>query len=108
MTSLPTIHPNTPGQGTPEQHFNRATLGVFELGSTFKPFTVAMAMDSGVIKSMGQVYNCPNELHVYGHTVHDTHPFGRACTVSEIMMESSNIGTAQIADQVGTARPLRQ
>ena len=104
MTSLPSINPNTPGQGTPEQHFNRATLGVFELGSTFKPFTVAMAMDSGVIKSMGQVYNCPNELHVYGHTVHDTHPFGRACTVSEIMMESSNIGTAQIADQVGTER----
>jgi cell division protein FtsI (penicillin-binding protein 3) len=104
MTSLPTINPNTPGQGTPEQHFNRATLGVFELGSTFKPFTVAMAMDSGVIKSMGQIYNCPNELHVYGHTVHDTHPFGRACTVSEIMMESSNIGTAQIADQVGTER----
>jgi cell division protein FtsI (penicillin-binding protein 3) len=104
MTSMPMINPNAPGQGTPEAHFNRATLGVFELGSTFKPFTVAMAMDSGVIRSMGQVYNCPNELHVYGHTVHDTHPFGRACTVSEIMMESSNIGTAQIADQVGTVR----
>ena len=104
MTSLPGLNPNTPGQATPEQHFNRATLGVFELGSTFKPFTVAMAMDSGVIKSVGQVYNCPHELHVYGHVVHDTHPFGRACTVSEIMMESSNIGTAQIADQVGTQR----
>ena len=104
MTSLPTLNPNTPGQGDPQAHFNRATLGVFELGSTFKPFTVGMAMDSGVIKSVGQVYNCPNELHVYGHTVHDTHPFGRACTVSEIMMESSNIGTAQIADQLGTAR----
>src|SRR3954468_5615386 len=104
MTSMPTINPNTPGQGTPEAHFNRATLGVFELGSTFKPFTVAMAMDSGVIKSMGQVYNCPNALPVYGHIIHDTHPFGRACTVSEIMMESSNIGTAQIADQLGKER----
>jgi cell division protein FtsI (penicillin-binding protein 3) len=104
MTSLPSINPNTPGQGTPEAHFNRATLGVFELGSTFKPFTVAMAMDSGVIKSVGQVYNCPNALPVYGHVVHDTHPFGRACTVAEIMMESSNIGTAQIADQLGKER----
>ena len=104
MTSLPSINPNTPGQGTPEAHFNRATLGVFELGSTFKPFTVAMAMDSEVIKSMGQIYNCPDALPAYGHFIHDTHPFGRQCTVAEIMEESSNIGTAQIADQLGTTR----
>ena len=47
MTSLPTLNPNAAGQGTAEARFNRATLGVYELGSTFKPFTVAMAMDSG-------------------------------------------------------------
>jgi cell division protein FtsI (penicillin-binding protein 3) len=104
MTSLPQLNPNAAGQGTDEARFNRATLGVYELGSTFKPFTVAMAMDSGIIKSFGQIYNCPEELHVYGHVVHDTHPFGRQCTVAEIMKESSNIGTAQIADQVGAKR----
>src|SRR3954452_3529064 len=63
-----------------------------------------MAMDSDVIKSVGQGYNCPNELDAYVQIVHDTHPFGRTCTVSEIMMESSNIGTAQIADQLGAVR----
>ena len=104
MTSLPQLNPNAAGMGSPEARFNRATLGVYELGSTFKPFTVAMAMDSGVIKSMGQMYNCPDVLNVYGQTVHDTHPFGRACSVAEIMKESSNIGTAQIADQVGATR----
>jgi len=104
MTSLPQLNPNAAGQGSDEARFNRATLGVYELGSTFKPFTVAMAMDSGIIKSMGQMYNCPDELHVYGHVVHDTHPYGRACSVAEIMKESSNIGTAQIADQVGATR----
>ena len=104
MTSLPQLNPNVAGQGSPEARFNRATLGVYELGSTFKPFTVAMAMDAGVIKSMGQMYNCPNELRVAGRTINDTHPFGRACSVAEIMMESSNIGTAQIADQLGSAR----
>jgi len=104
MTSLPQLNPNAAGQGSDEARFNRATLGVYELGSTFKPFTVAMAMDSGIIKSFGQIYNCPQELHVYGHVVHDTHPYGRACTVAEIMKESSNIGTAQIADQVGATR----
>ena len=104
MTSLPEVNPNAPGAATPDARFNRATQGVYELGSTFKPFTVAMAMDSGVIRSFGQHYNCPNVLPVYGHLVHDTHPFGRTCTVAEIMEESSNIGTAQIADQLGTER----
>src|SRR3954451_13416073 len=104
MTSLPQLNPNAAGEGTPEARFNRATLGVYELGSTFKPFTVAMAMDSGVIKSFGEQYNCPNVLPVYGHLIHDTHPFGRTCTVAEIMQRSSNIGTAQIADRLGTAR----
>ena len=104
MTSLPNFNPNAPGQGTPDQMFNRATLGVFELGSTFKPFTLAMAMDSGVVSGPGQMYNCPEVLPAYGHLVHDTHPFGRQCSVAEIMMESSNIGMAQIADHVGTQR----
>jgi cell division protein FtsI (penicillin-binding protein 3) len=105
LTSLPQLNPNAPGRDAAEAGFNRATLGVYELGSTFKPFTVAMAMDSGVIKSFGQMYNCPRALPVGGRfIITDTHPFGRACSVAEIMKESSNIGTAQIAAQVGAAR----
>ena len=104
MTSLPALNPNIAGQGSPEARFNRATSGVYELGSTFKPFTVAMAMDSGIVKSFGQMYNCPRELNIYGHTIHDTHPYGRMCSVAEIMKESSNIGTAQIANQLGATR----
>jgi cell division protein FtsI (penicillin-binding protein 3) len=101
MTSLPQLNPNIAGNMDPEARFNRATLGVWELGSTFKPFTVAMAMDQGKVKSMGQIYNCPRQLKVFGRTINDTHPFGRACSVAEIMQESSNIGTAQIAAQTG-------
>jgi cell division protein FtsI (penicillin-binding protein 3) len=104
MTSLPQLNPNAAGQGSEEARFNRATLGVYEMGSTFKPFTVAMAMDSGIVKSMGQMYNCPHELRAYGQVIHDTHPYGRPCSVAEIMKESSNIGTAQIADKLGAAR----
>ncbi len=104
MTSLPQLNPNAAGQGTPEARFNRATLGVYELGSTFKPFTVAMGMDAGIIKSMGQMYPCPRELHVSGRKISDTHPYNRPCSVAEIMKESSNVGTAQIADQLGAAR----
>ena len=104
MTSLPQVNPNAAGDAPPEARFNRATLGVYELGSTFKPFTVAMAMDSGTIQSMGQMYNCPKQLQVGRFTINDTHPLGRPCSVAEIMKESSNIGTAQIAAEVGAAR----
>lgn len=107
MTSLPQLNPNIAGNMDPEARFNRATLGVFELGSTFKPFTVAMALDTGDVKSMGQIYPCYDRfLRPNGRAVTDTHPFGRPCSVAEIMMESSNIGTAQIAGQVGT-EPMR-
>ncbi|HEX8064872.1 MAG TPA: penicillin-binding protein 2 [Allosphingosinicella sp.] len=104
MTSLPQLNPNKPGRNAEQAGFNRATMGVYELGSTFKPFTVAMAMDAGIVKSFGQMYNCPRGLAAGGFTITDTHPFGRACSVAEIMKESSNIGTAQIAAQVGSAR----
>jgi len=104
MTSLPELNPNAAGKGTDEERFNRATLGVYELGSTFKPFTVAMAMDAGIVKSMGQMYPCPRGLRIARFTISDTHPFGRPCSVAEIMQESSNVGTAQIAQQLGAAR----
>ena len=104
LTSLPELNPNKPAQQGPDAAFNRATLGVYELGSTFKPFTVAMAMDAGVVKSLGQMYNCPRALKAGRFSITDTHPFGRACSVAEIMQESSNIGTAQIAAQLGAAR----
>jgi cell division protein FtsI (penicillin-binding protein 3) len=104
LTSLPELNPNKPAQQGPDAAFNRATLGVYELGSTFKPFTVAMAMDAGVVTSLGQMYDCPRGLKAGRFTISDTHPFGRACSVAEIMKESSNIGTAQIAAQLGAAR----
>ncbi|WCT74022.1 penicillin-binding protein 2 [Sphingomonas naphthae] len=104
LASLPELNPNAPGKGTDDARFNRATLGVYELGSTFKPFTVAMAMDAGVVNSFGQMYDCPRGLKVGRFTITDTHPFGRRCSVAEIMKESSNIGTAQIAAEVGAAR----
>ena len=101
LTSMPELNPNKPAQQGPDAAFNRATLGVYELGSTFKPFTVAMAMEDGIVQSFGKTYNCPRVLQAGRFRITDTHPFGRACTVAEIMEESSNIGTAQIAAQVG-------
>jgi len=107
LASLPQLNPNVAGNAEPDARFNRATQGVWELGSTFKPFTVAMAFDTGKVRSMGQIYSCPLALRAYGRTITDTHPFGRNCSVAEIMEESSNIGTAQIAAQVGADNQKR-
>jgi cell division protein FtsI (penicillin-binding protein 3) len=75
------------------------------MGSTFKPFTVAMALETGDVKSMGQIFPCYDRLALPGgRVITDTHPFGRPCSVAEIMMESSNIGTALIAAKVGGER----
>ncbi len=102
LTSLPAINPNAPGQSPLDAQTNHATLSDYELGSTFKPFTVAMAMDLGIIKSFGQTYNCPKTLPAGGFIIHDDEPFGGPCTIAQIMQRSSNIGAAQIAAQVGS------
>ncbi|MCJ8190661.1 peptidoglycan D,D-transpeptidase FtsI family protein [Sphingomicrobium aestuariivivum] len=104
LASLPQLNPNVAGQGGAEARFNRAALGVYELGSTFKPFTVAMGLEEGQIRSMGQMYECPGSWEVGRRRISDTHPFDRPCSVAEIMMESSNVGTAQIAQRLGGTR----
>lgn len=104
MTSLPELNLNDAGAGSVEARFNRATLGVYELGSTFKAFTVAMGLDAGVITSMDQLWDCTTNLKVGRFSISDTHPLKRMATVPEIFKESSNIGTARIAHAIGSTR----
>ena len=101
MVSLPSFNPNNPADATPEQMFNRATLGVYELGSAFKTITLAMGMNSGVIKSMGQRYDATAPLQIGRFRIHDDHPLNRWLSIPEIFIHSSNIGTARIADEIG-------
>ncbi len=104
MVSLPQFNPNNAGKGDDNQRFNRATLGVYELGSTFKAFTMAMAIEAGVITGWDQLWDCTHDLKIARFTIHDTHPLHKMATVPEIFKESSNIGTAQIARSIGSAR----
>ncbi|CAM3106993.1 Peptidoglycan synthase FtsI [Sphingomonas antarctica] len=106
MVSLPTYNPNLPssaGGANDDRRRNNLTQSVYELGSTFKPLTVANAIDSGTIMSMATRYNASANLHVGGFTIHDDEP-GRWYTVPEVLIHSSNIATAQIADQLGKDR----
>ena len=81
-----------------ENRFNRATLGVYEMGSTFKIFNTAMALESGVVK-VSDKFDATKPLHIARFTINDDHPKKRWLTVPEIFVYSSNIGSAQMAHE---------
>ncbi len=103
MVSLPDFDPDRPGTVPPETRFNRTTLGVYEMGSTFKIFTVAIALDAGVTRITGG-YDASRPIQIGRFTINDYHGQGRWLTVPEIFMYSSNIGAAHMAQATGTAR----
>lgn len=104
MASAPTFNPNAAGRFDPSALYNRATMGVYELGSTFKPITVAAAMEAGVIPSPAQTWDAGSPVPIGRFRISDDHPMGRAVTVPEILIHSSNIATARIADAMGAER----
>src|SRR3546814_11748388 len=79
---------------------NRATLGVYELGSTFKTITLAMGMDLGVIRSMGQRSDATAPLKIGRFRINDDHPLNRWLSIPETLLHSSNLSTARIADEI--------
>ena len=100
MVSLPDYDPNNPRQAVDPQRFNRLTTGVFELGSTYKALTLAMALDSGKT-TLASTFDARQPL-VYGKfTIDDFHGQKRILTVPEIFTYSSNIGTAKMALALG-------
>jgi len=103
LASLPEFDPNRIDTQGAKNMFNRATNEVYELGSTFKPITVAAAMDAGVIIDLSKRYPA-TPLHVDGFTIHDDEDLGPTLNVPETLIHSSNIVSAQIADQLGGKR----
>ncbi len=103
MTSLPDFDPAHPGNGEEEARFNRDTLGVYEMGSTFKIFNTALALDSGLIHP-GDTFNTVDPIDVGGHTIHDFESEKRWLNVAEIFTHSSNIGSAHMAEIFGGTR----
>jgi cell division protein FtsI (penicillin-binding protein 3) len=100
MVSLPDFDPNQPTASKPDELFNRATYGTYEMGSVFKTFTMAMAMNSNKIQ-MKDTYDVATPIKIGGFTIHDYHPKASTLTIPEIFMYSSNIGSAKIALDVG-------
>jgi cell division protein FtsI (penicillin-binding protein 3) len=100
MASAPDFDPNDPATGGEEGWFNRMTNGTFEMGSTFKSFTIAMGLDSGKM-GLQSTFDARFPIRIGGFTIKDFHGKGRILSVPEIFQYSSNIGTAKIADMVG-------
>ncbi len=96
MTSLPNFDPHRPGQAPADARFNRSTLGVYEMGSVFKLFNTAIALETGT-STLNSVYDATEPLRVARFAIRDYHAENRWLTVPEILVHSSNIGSARMA-----------
>ena len=101
LASLPEFDPNIVGaQGAPNE-FNRATNAVYELGSTFKPLTVAAAIDAGVVRNLSQRWDA-RTVEVGTRKIRDLKPKGDTLNVPQALIYSSNTVTARVTDQLGS------
>jgi cell division protein FtsI (penicillin-binding protein 3) len=100
MASLPDYDPNNPYNAMEKERLNRMSAGVYEMGSTFKAFTTAMALDSGKV-NMNSKFDARRPIQIARFTINDFHGKKRILSVPEVFIYSSNIGSAKEADVVG-------
>jgi cell division protein FtsI (penicillin-binding protein 3) len=98
--SLPSFDPYNPGNATHDEMFNRFSLGLYEPGSTFKTFTMAIALDAGVI-GLNDVYDVDAPIKAARFKINDYQGKGGSLSVPEIFIYSSNIGVAKINMELG-------
>jgi cell division protein FtsI (penicillin-binding protein 3) len=103
MASLPSFNPNRLTRGGAGL-MNNVTQSVYELGSTFKPLTMAEAIESGVVPSMAKRYDATAPIPIGRFQIRDDHAQRRWLNVPETLIHSSNIATARVADEMGQAR----
>ncbi|SFI53218.1 peptidoglycan D,D-transpeptidase FtsI family protein [Jannaschia pohangensis] len=109
MASLPDFDPNdrprvaVSGDQADSPLFNRAVQGVYELGSTFKIFTVAQSLDLGLTNA-GTMIDTQGPLRFGRHRIRDFHNYGPRLSVTDVIVKSSNVGTARMAIEIGGAR----
>ena len=101
LASLPAFNPNKIDKASTPNIFNRVTNQVYELGSTFKPISFAAAIDAGTITHLGKRYQASRPLELSGFQIRDSHVIGQSLNVPQALIHSSNIVTAQIADDLG-------
>jgi cell division protein FtsI (penicillin-binding protein 3) len=103
MVSLPDFDPNDPVDANKPDRLNRTSAGAFEVGSIFKSFTFAMALDSGAVTLQDKI-DASRPIRVGRFTINDFHGKNRVLTVPEVFIYSSNVGSARMALKVGGER----
>ena len=106
LASLPEFDPNKIDARGQSLMFNRVTNQVYELGSTFKPLTVAAAIDAGTIRNLGKRYDA-SPVKVGRFSIKDSHAMGPTLNPIETLIHSSNTVSARIADELGPERMRR-
>jgi cell division protein FtsI (penicillin-binding protein 3) len=101
--SWPFMDPNKPETNSPNEQNNRATNSRYEMGSTFKVFTVAIGLEDKVI-TPDTSFDARAPMRIGSETIHDFHGQNKMLSVVEILSHSSNIGTVRIARTVGAPR----
>jgi len=96
LANVPSYNPNNRARVTGAQIRNRAITDMFEPGSTLKPFTIAVALETGKVSPSTAVATAPGRLTIANYTIHDAHP-AAVLTASQIIQKSSNVGAAKIA-----------
>lgn len=103
LVSLPDFDPNRPGASPADFRRNRAVYDRYELGSAFKSFTAAAALDAGIAEE-GSIYDARGVLRIADRTISDFRGQNRVLTLSEVVQHSSNIGIARVAADLGSER----
>ncbi|MEM7780178.1 MAG: penicillin-binding protein 2 [Pseudomonadota bacterium] len=103
MASLPSFDPNRSDVAKSPNFYSRATNATYELGSTFKPITIAAAIDAGVVTNLSQEWDA-TPVEMSGRLFEDHKPKGDTLNVAEALAYSSNTVTMRIADELGEAR----
>jgi cell division protein FtsI (penicillin-binding protein 3) len=100
LVSLPDFDPNNPVDALEKDRINRINVGVYEMGSTFKALTTAMALDSGRF-TINSTLDARSTLRHGKFQIHDFHATRRVLSVPEVFIHSSNVGTARMALAIG-------
>jgi cell division protein FtsI (penicillin-binding protein 3) len=103
LASWPTFDPNRATDSSPDARLNRAASSVFEMGSVFKAFTMAIGLDAGVATPQS-TFDARSDFHIGYRTIHDYHATHKVLTLVEVFQHSSNIGTAKLAVAIGPQR----